>query len=252
MRKLTCIFFLVCGMFLLPLPASAQKPFFWIAPNWYEVGVTFPKSAPVGQITLDCAADNFTNSVDWGDQTSTQLNSPGAAYQVTYHGAKVTLVGPGTFNLYASADKTFVAEAIAYPLTPRLFSTIHCLDGTEEHWLTTSTLHVKPRTPLKEINLSASSNWLAAGESLDVKAGSAFKVRIIARERATLAKIHVDLAWTDSAQALVSPPASVDVPLDFFEVSFVVQTAKTTKRQTILLRASTAGSPLQATINVVP
>jgi hypothetical protein len=237
---------------MLPVSARAQKPLFWIGPTWFEADVTQPKSAPVGQITLGCAADKLSNSVDWGDGTSAPLTMPpGATHQITYHGMSMTLIGPGTFNLYPSADKTFAAGAAADPFTARIFSTVHCLDGTEtEQWLATATMHVKARTPLKGIELSASPDK-SAGPMLDVKGGWAFKVRIKARDRSSLARIHIDLKWDDPGKALVSPPKSVDVPLDMLNVDFVVQT-RATRKCIVGLKANTIGDPVHATINVVP
>ena len=249
-RTLSGVCVVLCWA-LLSVPARAQKPLFWVAQNWYEVGVTYPKSAPIGQITLGCAMDRYENSVDWGDGTSDVLSTPGASYQITYHGETKTVIGPGTFNLYASADKTFAPEAAADPHTARILSTLHCLDGSEEHWLTTSTLHVKARTALKTMELAVSPGK-SAGTTLEIKGGSAFRVIIQALDRASLARIHVDLDWTDPDKVLVSQPTSVEVPFDMFNVEFVVQTAKTTRKRSVVLKASTSGTPLPATINVVP
>ncbi|MGA7217076.1 MAG: hypothetical protein WBX38_02110 [Candidatus Sulfotelmatobacter sp.] len=251
MRSSGYVLGILCGV-LLPVSASAQKPLFWAAPNWFEVGVTYPKSAPVAQITLGCAADKYSNSVDWGDGTSTQMSTPGAEYKVTYHGETMTLIGPGTFYLYATSDKEFGPEAAENPHTASITSTLHCLDASEtEHWQSTQTLHVRARAPLRAIGLSASADK-PDGTTLDVKSGSAFKVRITTIDRVSLAKGHVDLKWTDPANVLVSPPTSVDMPFLYTNVEFVVQTAKTKKKQSVMLRASTIGDPLQATINIVP
>jgi len=238
--------------------AAAQKPLYWEAPTWFEVNVPYSAALPVGQVTLGCAVDNYTNDVNWGDGTTSHLTTPGAAYKIYYNGQWITLVGPGTFTLYEAADKTFGAGSTSNPLNGELMSTLHCLNGTEtEHWQTPVTLNVRPRTPLKEMELAISPSMKARGDSravpsIQVKGGSGVQVTIFATDKATLAKIHINLTWTDLSGVMLSPPTSVDVPYDNFAASFVVGTKKTNKTRQVKVQASTDGTPITGNISVTP
>jgi hypothetical protein len=87
-------------------------PLYWVAPSAFEANVTYPMSQPVGQVTVGCPIDNYTNKVIWGDGTETALNSPGNNYKIFYKGQWITLIGPGTFLLYATSDKAEYRAAL--------------------------------------------------------------------------------------------------------------------------------------------
>lgn len=257
MRSLIIFLGVLLSLSFLPVSTQAQLPLYWVGPSDFEAGITFPKSVPVGRITVGCALDNYSNSIDWGDGTSSQLTTPGVAYTIFFKGLDRTLVGPGTFNLYATADKTYSAASPGNPPLPaKINSTLHCLDtGDTAFWKVDKVVHVHPRTPLHDISVTTEPPTpLPPPPALvKIKGGTPFTVLIVATDHAPASNAHVKLAWKGTGASLIaSAPSSADIPFSLNSVSMTLKTAKTTVAKKVTVEASTLGNPIQVSFLIVP
>jgi hypothetical protein len=234
---------------------TQQLPLYWIAPSYFEEGVPLLKATPVGRVTIGCSVDNYTHSVDWGDGTSGPLVTPGVAHTITYNGMNVTVVDPGTYNLYATTDKTYGPAAPGNPALPaKIKSTLHCLSGTETgYWDVGDWVRVYPHTPLKQI--TAEPHPIAGGGALvSIKGGTGVAITIISTDRAPPSNAHVSLQWSGPGAGLVVAAASsAEIPYTLFSASPVFNTKTTAATKKVTVTANSGiGSPVQVTFQIVP
>jgi hypothetical protein len=254
----------------LPRPVHAQStPLYWVGPVNVEEGLPIATSTPVGSITVGCALDNFGNDIDWGDHTNGTLKSPGSSYTVTLGGQQVTLVGPGTYSLYAPDDKKYgPATSGAPPLTAKITSTLHCYGATEtKHWSVAAEIRVYPHTPLKELNVAPGTRADAASFSalkenpplrpagtVSIKGGTKFILTVISTDRAPPSNAYVGLAWSGTGAALViSAASSLEIPVGLFTASATFDTQKTASKKAVTVTANSGvGNPVHLSFEITP
>jgi hypothetical protein len=232
-------------------------PLYWMAPANFEENVPLSKSTTVGKVTIGCTVDNYSHTVAWGDGTTSPLSTPGVAHPYTLpNGTTITVVDPGTYGLFANADKTYGSAAPGNPaLSARIDSTLHCVGmGETGHWVVGATVHVYPHTPLKEVTAAPATDPTKTGALVSIKGGSGVTITVVSTDKAPQSNAHVSVQWSGAGVPLVISPAStLYIPWTLFSVSQVFATKKTNAPKKVTISANSGvGGPVQVTFQIVP
>jgi hypothetical protein len=180
----------------------------------FEVGMTYE---PLGKVTLGCAAKDFSQTIDWDDDTPIEMLSDNARPEPGL------LIQPGTYVVFSTHR---YASTGTYTVTSNL--SVQCaganrLEGAEDKFVA----HVFGQVPLSSFTAPRS-----------VRRGDLMELRLTLAAPAPPSQTRIFLK-NDSPDAFLqhSFPQFVNVPANLDHVVFKLRTRTQTKSDRVTLTA---------------
>jgi hypothetical protein len=250
----TVRFFLLCLLFAVFPDCKREHELSWLT-SWirtdYELSVAYfnpndpnDKSNPADEIahtTLQCPADEFSNRIDWGDGSPSEILNRNTATPKTirYKGASRTIIDPGRYRFYATSHVYRQLQ----PYVATISTRIHCLDASRAaDLLFPVPVKVHARRAVKEIQV----------RSPQARGGDTALMKIMLTALAPSSGTRIDLRWAGDTEFLVLPLRTVDVHPFQREVEVAISTKATTITRTVTLTATTIEPGAAASITIRP